>query len=270
MRFAIWANEQRDPGFLVRDELISILRSRGAEFSLQTKDFPSCDLLISLGGDGTFLTTAHLSEARDLPCIGINLGSVGFLTEIDRNKMAEAVDQIMDGNVQEDSRMMLEIEANDEQGSLLSRTEALNDLVISREGSSRIITVDLYINDLFVERIPGDGLIIATPTGSTAYSLAAGGPIVYPDMDLMLITPICPHSLHNRSYLAPADSEIKVCLPDPEASAVANADGKHSVMMSLGSVRVRKAKRRFRLLRLGEEQFYVTLAKKIQQRGMIQ
>lgn len=269
MRFGIWVNPARDPQYRVRDELIALLTARGAAFTFDELAFSECDLIISLGGDGTFLSTAHLKQAEQVPCVGVNLGSVGFLTEIERSELPNAVDALTAGRYRVENRMMLSIDIYNAEGSIVGHQEALNDVVTMRDAGARILTADLSINGNPVERIPGDGIIVSTPTGSTAYSLAAGGPIVHPSMELFLITPICPHSLHNRSYLAPADAVIELSLNDAEAKAVVNADGKSAIPIKQGRIAIKKSERYFKLVRLGRDQFYETLPRKIQQRGMI-
>lgn len=138
-----------------------------------------------------------------------------------------------------------------------------------RLAGGRIVTVDFWINSHPVERIPGDGLIISTSTGSTAYSLAAGGPIVHPDMDVILITPICPHTLHNRSYLAPGDATIELRLSEDSSAAMVSADGKQSIKIEQGMIKIQKSRRTFKILRLGGDRFYQVLPQKIQERGML-
>lgn len=270
MRFALWTNSLRDPQGLNLKRLVGHLEDRGVSWTTDVEDFESCDLLISLGGDGTFLSAAHPPVPKLLPSVGLNLGSVGFLTEIEPQFMEEAVDQLVDGNYEVEDRMMLEARIMSSEGACLAVQTALNDVVLSRAGSSRILSIDLSISGNHVERIPGDGLIVSTPTGSTAYSLAAGGPIVHPSMELMLITPVCPHSLHNRTYVAPPDAEIEMRLVDSEADAVCCADGRKTVRCNDSVIEVRKAKEPFRLIKIYGDRFYQRLPGKIQQRGNLQ
>ena len=269
MLVGLYANPQRDRDFHYRSQLAELFKARGAEVVTNPEEFGAADLLISLGGDGTFLTLAHLETAYDKPCVGVNLGSVGFLTEIEPDNLDQAVDQICQGQYELDERLMLSMQVLDDKGQVLQTREALNDVVIMRLAGGRIVTVDFSINSNPVERIPGDGLIISTPTGSTAYSLAAGGPIVHPGMDVILITPICPHTLHNRSYLAPGDATIELRLSDDCSSAIESADGKQSIKIEQGTIKIQKARRAFKILRLGGDRFYQVLPQKIQERGML-
>lgn len=269
MLVGLYANPQRDRDFRYRSQLSALFKVRGIEVVTDPADFEPADLLVSLGGDGTFLTLAHLETAYGKPCVGVNLGSVGFLTEIEPDNLAQAVDQICQGQYELDERLMLSMQVLDDQGKVLQTREALNDVVIMRLAGGRIVTVDFWINSSPVERIPGDGLIISTPTGSTAYSLAAGGPIVHPGMDVILITPICPHTLHNRSYLAPGDATIELRLSDDCSSAMVSADGKQSIKIEQGTIKIQKSRRAFKILRLGGDRFYQVLPQKIQERGML-
>lgn len=269
MRIALYVNPLRDKNYAVRDRLIELLKKQGTEIILDKKEFMRADLIMSLGGDGTFLSLAHIDTARNIPVIGVNLGSVGFLTEIDPNNLEAAVEAIHAREFTIDERLMLKQEIYSEAGELQYVREALNDVVLMRLAEGRIITTDISINGMPVERIPGDGIIVATPTGSTAYSLAAGGPIVHPAMDIMVITPICPHSLHNRSYLAPGSATIELELSDPNSAGMASVDGKQAVEMKCGKVKIYRADRNFKILRLANDRFYQELPKKIQERGII-
>lgn len=269
MLVGLYANPDRDPDFVYRQQLTQLFADKGVQVLTDPAKFGSADLVISLGGDGTFLTLAHLDTVIDKPCIGVNLGSVGFLTEIEPQDLAQAVDQICQGQYEIDERMMLSMQVLDDQGQLLQKREALNDVAMMRLAGGRIVTVDFWINSHPVERIPGDGLIISTSTGSTAYSLAAGGPIVHPDMDVILITPICPHTLHNRSYLAPGDATIELRLSEDSSAAMVSADGKQSIKIEQGMIKIQKSRRTFKILRLGGDRFYQVLPQKIQERGML-
>ncbi len=231
-------------------------------------EYAACDLTLSMGGDGTFLSAVHLPGCEALPIAGVNLGSVGFLPEIKPEFLEDSIQKIFHGQYQIDERMMLNVACFDPLGQLLEQGDALNDAVISRGGKSRILMLDLQINRELVERIPGDGIIVSTPTGSTAYSLSASGPIVHPDLMLMLITPICPHTLHNRSYIAHADSAVTIRICEYPYHAVLAIDGRKEIELASGcSIVIKRAQRSLKMLRLGEDRFYATLPQKIQARG---
>ena len=158
------------------------------------------DLVIVLGGDGTFLRVSRELAYTNIPILGINLGHKGFLAEIEVDQLAVSLQKLIDKDYKLGKRMMLYTEVLRE-GKNFASSISLNDVIISRGPFSRIINLDTYINDDFLETYPGDGVIIASPTGSTGYSLSAGGPVVNPDLNLLLITPICPHLLYQRSVV---------------------------------------------------------------------
>ena len=285
MRIGLYANPVKDPAYRVTREAAALIRQHGAtgivgpecrETSLcadshvEVADYSTCDIIICLGGDGTFLSMVHQAGCEDIPLVGVNLGSVGFLPEIlpDRIRLDDALGRLVTGAYHVEQRMMIEVSCYDALGQLLEKGCALNDAVISRGGSSRIITLDLSINDDYIDMIPGDGLIISSPTGSTAYSLSAGGPIIQPELSLILITPICPHTLHNRSFIAADTSRVIVRICDYPGKALLAIDGREDVYVeSGGSVEIGKSPRTLKLIRLGKDNFYAALSQKIQARG---
>jgi len=225
-------------------------------------------LLICMGGDGTFLSAVHLDGCDRTPIIGVNLGSVGFLPEILPDSLPRAIRRLICGEYHLEQRMMLEVQCFNAEQELLEEGFALNDAVISRGGKSRILTLELTINQEVVDRIPGDGLIVSTPTGSTAYSLSSGGPIIHPELALILITPICPHTLHNRSYIASDSSRVAVKICDYPYQSLLAIDGRQEIYLNNGStVVIHRSSRSLRLIRLGNDDFYATLPQKIQARG---
>lgn len=283
MRIGIYTNPDRDRGCLVSRHLASVILQKGGTpivdesclgvtFSdiagVESADYSTSDILICLGGDGTFLSAVHLPGCQHIPIVGVNLGSVGFLQEILPEQIDQAVDRILKGDYEIDRRMMLTVSAFNQQGDLIETNLSMNDAVVSRGGSSRILTLDLTIDGVVLERIPGDGMILSTPTGSTAYALAAGGPIVHPQLEMMMITPICPHTLHNRSYLTASTSEVVVEIIDYPYTALLAIDGRRDIELNSGSrVVVRKADRYLQLIRLGKDNFFSDLPHKIHMRG---
>lgn len=283
MRIGIYTNPDRDRGCLVSRHLASVILQKGGtpivdesclgvSFSdiagVESADYSTSDILICLGGDGTFLSAVHLPGCQHIPIVGVNLGSVGFLQEILPEQIDQAVDRILKGDYEIDRRMMLTVSAFNQQGDLIETNLSMNDAVVSRGGSSRILTLDLTIDGVVLERIPGDGMILSTPTGSTAYALAAGGPIVHPQLEMMMITPICPHTLHNRSYLTASTSEVVVEIIDYPYTALLAIDGRRDIELNSGSrVVVRKADRYLQLIRLGKDNFFSDLPHKIHMRG---
>ncbi len=168
-----------------------------------------CDLLIIIGGDGTLLDAAHSMSDYEIPMVGINLGRLGFLVDISPNEMEQTVTDILNGQYIEEPRMLLEAEVSIGNNSLFN-AKALNDVVIHKINVARMIEFDIYINDKFVYTQRSDGLIISTPTGSTAYALSGGGPILHPSLAAIALVPICPHTLTNRPIAIGAESEIEI------------------------------------------------------------
>ena len=200
------------------------------------------DLLVVFGGDGTILRTARLVQERDVPIVGINLGVFGYLTEVNLGEMYSALELILAGNFQIERRMMLDVEING--GEESHRDGAvLNDVVINRGNLSRIVELETTVDGRYLTTFKADGLIVATPTGSTAYSLAAGGPIVFPELYSIIINPICPHTLTNRPIILPEGVEIKVTLWTLEEGATVTLDGQVSFTVRSGdTITIRKSR----------------------------
>ncbi len=184
---------------------------------------PQCDILFVLGGDGTLLSALDYAVPYGIPMLGINLGRLGFLTETEPEDLEADLARIFKGDFWYDERMTMTIEGAEE------RFFALNEIVISRKNASTgIFTVETSANGTMIDRISGDGLIIASSTGSTAYSLSAGGPIVAPGMDCFVMTPVCPHTMNSRPVVASADEAISLKVIDKPSAACAVFDGRHT------------------------------------------
>lgn len=226
------------------------------------------DMVVCLGGDGTFLKAARKIYIKNIPILGINLGNLGFLTEVDKDDIGKAVKQIFKGDYKIQERMMLEADIM-RNGAILASDIALNDVVISRGAISRILHVKTYINDVFVDSFPGDGLIVSSPTGSTAYSLSAGGPIVEPETDLMIVTPICPHILYSRSFITTASSTVKAVVDEKfRYNAMVTFDGQEGYeIMGGDKVEVRKSPYTIKLVMVDSRNFFNILRAKIYYRG---
>jgi len=182
------------------------------------------DMLIVLGGDGTFLSAVRAMEGKSVPILGVNLGGLGFLTEITLDELYPVLEKILQGKMETEKRMKICAKVL-RQGELVGQYSVLNDAVITKSVLARIIHLRNSINGDYVTTYKGDGVIISTPTGSTAYSLAAGGPIVYPAMDSILITPICPHALTNRPLLIPDQATVEFTLESEESDVRLTLDG---------------------------------------------
>lgn len=236
--------------------------------SEQKEILEESEIIICLGGDGTFLKAARAVYKKNLPILGINLGNLGFLTEIEKNEIEDAVNCLISGKYILEERMMLESTIIRD-GNVLGKDTALNDIVISRGALSRILRVKTYINDVFVDMFPGDGLIVSSPTGSTAYSLAVGGPIVEPDIDIIIVSPICPHILYSRSIITASDRKVKAVIDeDYSHDAMVTVDGQMGYEIRGGDiVEVEKSSHTIKLIRINPKSFYNILRTKIYFRG---
>ena len=186
------------------------------------------DLLVSLGGDGTLLSIARASGSRRVPILGVNLGSLGFLTEVNVEEMLPTLETVLAGNAKVVSRMRLEVQAWRD-GQELGCFMALNDAVISKTALSRMIDLETLAGGETVTIYHADGLIVSTPTGSTAYSLSAGGPLLLPGLEAIVLTPICPHSLTQRPLVLPVESEIEVVVHTRGGEATITMDGQEGM-----------------------------------------
>jgi NAD+ kinase len=230
--------------------------------------FEQSELVVCVGGDGTFLKAARKAFHRDIPILGINLGNLGFLTEVDKKDIPNAVECLLQGKYSIEERMLLEttiVRAGQDNVCDF----ALNDVVISRGALSRILHLKSYFNDMFIDSFPGDGLIICTPTGSTAYSLSAGGPIVEPDNELMIMTPICPHILYSRSMITSSNRTIRVVVDEEYTSAaMVTIDGQKGFEIRGGdSIYIKRAAKTVKMVKISSKNFYNVLRTKIYDRG---
>lgn len=222
------------------------------------------ELIVSIGGDGTMLQSAKLAYEHDIPITGINKGRLGFLTDINPQDAETILDEIISGNYKTENRMLLEasITTNSNNKSI---GYAFNDIVINRKETGRMIKVETTIDDSFINTHEGDGFIVATPTGSTAYSLSCGGPILKPDVEAMLLVPICPHSLNDRPMVVPSSSEIILRYnSDHNVSASIDLDGDTVSEMNTGEdLVIRKATKSISLLHPDNYDYFDNLKSKL-------
>ena len=271
----IYWNSSKSLGLSVAERLIRMLRRRGAGVCLNADlnaimgltdclvdRFDRCQLLIILGGDGTILSGLDYAIENDLPILGINLGRLGFLTELETDELDEGViDRLLTGDYAVDTRTTMMVEGWD-----YRKFFALNDIVITRATSSvRILSLEYQANGAMVDCISGDGLIVATATGSTAYSLSAGGPVVQPGLECFVLTPICPHTLNARPVVVSADERITVRMLDDRDGAQAVLDGRRAIMLDheQPEITIRRSVRQARFVRLNEKNFYGLLRSKL-------
>ncbi|RJQ30723.1 MAG: NAD(+) kinase [Peptococcaceae bacterium] len=223
------------------------------------------DWVIVLGGDGTLLSCARQFAAAGTPIIGINVGRLGFLTEIDVPGMKLDLKRILNGHYYIEERMMLEAEVF-RQGKVVEQSVGLNDAVITKGAFARLILLEVFINEQYLNTYPADGLIVASPTGSTAYSLSAGGPLVAPNLELILLTPICPHTLWSRPIVVASDSNVKVNILSRLGGVMLTMDGQHGFWLEQGDqVVIKRALHNTRLLRLKGRSFFEVLREKLRE-----
>jgi NAD+ kinase len=224
------------------------------------------DLLMVFGGDGTMLRVAREIAGAATPILGINVGGLGFLTDVQAHQLPLALQQIWAGDIVLESRPLIEAAAHT--GGRLIAERALNDFVITRGAEPRLIELDVTVNNEPLTRYRCDGLIVASPTGSTAYSLSAGGAVVSPGAEVFTLTPICPHTLSNRSVIVSLNSVIEVKVLSPHVTTVLNADGRDPTPLLPGdTVTIQRSQHAIRLLRLANSSFFDTLRRKLNWRG---
>lgn len=224
---------------------------------------PRADLIIVLGGDGTMISTARLIGDNEVLVLGVNYGSLGYLTEFRIEEMFPALESIIEGRYEIDRRVMLHVEHRRD-GELLVEGRVLNDVVINKAALARIIEIDVKLNGLFVNSFRSDGLIISSPTGSTAYNLSAGGPIIYPSMNAVVLTPICPFTLTNRPIVVPDTAEIELNLINENEGVVLTLDGQLGYQMDANDrVFIRKSRTTFNLVQPPNRNYFDVLRNKL-------
>jgi NAD+ kinase len=221
------------------------------------------DIVIVFGGDGTMLGVTRLIGDRGVPILGVNLGGLGFITEVDRDELFDCIDKMLSGNCSVEERIMLTARVN-RNGKAAAEFTVLNDVVINKGALARIIELEAYITSNYVTTFKADGLIIATPTGSTAYSLAAGGPILYPTLNSIVLTPICPHTLTNRPIVLPDNVIVLVTLRSASEDVYLTMDGQIGFPLHKDdTVEIRKAAYTTRLLIPCQRNYFEVLRTKL-------
>ncbi len=231
------------------------------------EDLPhACELVVILGGDGTLIGMAGLiaQAGTTVPILGVNFGSLGFLTEIQLDELYDSLESVLDGEAQIDERMMLRARTLRE-GAIFADRLVVNDVVITKAALSRIIDLSVTIGDQLVMRVRADGLIVATPTGSSAYNLAAGGPIVHPAVDALLLTPIAPHMLTNRPVVLPGSSEVRVePVMNGGEEVYVTFDGQSGHPLQTDDViEITRAERPLRLVKASKRTYFDVLRQKL-------
>jgi NAD+ kinase len=221
------------------------------------------DLIVVLGGDGTILGAARLMGAREIPVLGVNFGFLGYLTEFTLEEMFPALENVRQGNFLVERRMMIDVNLNRSEEAPPTR-RALNDAVVTKSAATRMIEIESYINGMFVNSFRADGMIVATPTGSTAYSLSAGGPIVHPSMSAILLTPICPHMLSNRPAVAPGESVVDLVFKRTASDLLLTIDGQPGIDLRHDDrITLRRSETAFNLVQPTNRNYFEVLRTKL-------
>jgi NAD+ kinase len=221
------------------------------------------ELVIVLGGDGTLLSVARMVREHEIPILGVNLGGLGFLTEITLDELYRVLERVINGDYKTDARDVLSA-AVIRNGKRAAEFTVLNDVVINKGALARIVDLETTINGEYLTTFKADGLIISTPTGSTAYNLSAGGPIVYPSMHSIIITPICSHTLTNRPIVIPEDVVVRVALKTEQQEVVLTLDGQQGFPLEFEDViEVKKAEARICLVKSPYRHYFEVLREKL-------
>ncbi len=217
------------------------------------------DMLVAVGGDGTILRASHLAAPRQIPILGVHLGRFGFIAQIKPHELASAVARVQAGDYRVEQRLMVRAIVYRE-GEAICSALALNDVVVTKGAVARMITLQTFVNDTFLATYSADGVVVATPTGSTAYSLSAGGAIVDPACDVLLLTPICAHTLSARPLVLPASKQVRVVVSADDGDFHLQADGGETVRLRSGdAVRVSRAEECTHLIVFDPDEFYTKL-----------
>ena len=221
------------------------------------------DLILVLGGDGTMIATARMIGDSEGPVMGVNYGGLGYLAEFPIAELFPAIESVLNGNYKIESRVMLSVELR-RGDELVTHNRVLNDVVMNKSALARIIEIEAYLDNQFVNSFRADGLIVSTPTGSTAYNLSAGGPIIYPSMNAVVITPICPFTLSNRPIVVPDDSKIEVRLKTQNEEVALTLDGQVGFPLEAGDrILIEKSSTTFNLVQPTNRNYFDVLRDKL-------
>lgn len=281
-KFCIIANAEKDKNYETAEHIRSYLELKGKTCFLardrfipedkgrygEIIDIPlDTECIIILGGDGTMIQAANDLHEMDIPLLGVNLGTLGFLTEVEKQDIEGVLEELFDENYKVENRNMLEGIIKTREYSKSIGT-ALNDVVISKDGQCRLIKMLVYIDDQYIDTYVADGIIISTPTGSTGYNLSAGGPVLAPAVQAIIITPICPHSLNKRSLVVEPDSKVDICIGKLKEAmddeAVAILDGNEIANMKTGDkITIVRTKSDAKIIKLSEFSFFKRMRQKL-------
>ncbi len=276
-KFFLIVNPTRDKGLLSAREIEGLLKKRGLEccthvtspldgqdrYTDSSMIPEDTDCILVLGGDGTLIQAADDVADLDIPLLGINTGRLGYLTDVEMDGISDAIDALAEDRYQVDERMMItgDIVLEDKE---ICRESALNDIVVYRQCGMKVLDYNVYVNKKFLKTYRADGIIVSTPTGSTAYSLSAGGPIVEPGSKLFIITPICSHTLNSRSVVLSAEDEIHIST-EKKGSAVAFDGREFSGLPECWGITITKSEKITKIVRLHDDSFLNVLQNKFKE-----
>ena len=274
MEIGLHVNTIKDENLVFTKKIVDILLKQKEKVLLSEEllphfpgfeklDFDKIDVLLIGGGDGTILRNAKICAEHKIKILGVNLGTLGFLSEIDVSGIPEAIKRLEEGNYMVEERMMLKVEAFDNSGNVLCSNVALNDVVISKKNISRTINILYHVNNTLADHFRGDGLIVSTPTGSTGYSLSAGGAVISPSIRCIMATPVCAHSLSSKKLIAQVDDIIKVFFNASDGKSVLAVDGRESYTLCNDDyVEISESELTAEFIRFNKGYFYSILREK--------
>ncbi|MEW6094953.1 MAG: NAD(+)/NADH kinase [bacterium] len=259
-----WLDKEGEYKLLMEEKIATQLAQKELGATESTlKD--TSDLVIALGGDGTMLHAVRLMADRDVPILGVNFGGLGFLTEITQQELYSSLKDVLNGKFDIEERMMLETKISGQ-----TTYKALNDVVITKGTLARVVPLKVLIDSEYLTTYQGDGIIVATPTGSTAYSLSAGGPIVIPEMKTIILTPICPHTLGVRPMVIPHISKITIVIESDAEGIMLTIDGQQGIKLNFhDEVDITYAKKPIKLIKPKKRSFYEVLRTKLKWGGRL-
>ena len=280
-KFGVWGNTEKENFWNTLPEILSWSKEKKIEVYLTKRiksskrntsesplvinskdDINELDFMLALGGDGTFLSSARAVENRNIPILGIHLGDLGFLAKVNLDDLFQRLNQVADGMYVIEKRSM--IKALVKKNGLLIHHTALNDFVVKNNELNRMLSFTVYVDGHLVCNYKADGLIIATPTGSTAYSLSSGGPIISPDVDSFVVTPISPHSLTSRPLVVSANSKISIKFPDKTDEMIFTVDGQiHEKLNPTNEIKIQRAAYEINLIDFIDNDYFETLRTKM-------
>lgn len=275
----IFAKKSHPDVKVIIERIIAFLQSRDINLLIEKEFAPDSgkititekenipqesDLIIVFGGDGTLLSVSRLDNVTDIPILAVNLGGLGFLTEIRVEEIEDVLAKVLDSDYDIEKRMMFDVQFKRDADGEVEKFIALNDVVVNKGVLARMIDIDTYVNEKFLNSYKADGLIISTPTGSTGYSLSAGGPIIYPSLKVIAIIPICPHTLTNRPIILDDEKEIMVTLRSGDDDVYLTMDGQVGVVMKIGDqVKVSKSNNNITLIKSPFRNYFEVLKEKL-------